>query len=115
MSNQKDTFVQFNGTYITTIMDVVVGAGTYSFRHHVFHINSFNSVAILFHVFRYYPHHYAPYISDISDFAEMEMNFDQNAPFKPFEQLLAVLPAASSDCLPSPYRVMNLKLFILHF
>ncbi|VDK85845.1 unnamed protein product [Litomosoides sigmodontis] len=52
----------------------------------------------------FYPHHYAPYISDVSDFAEMEMNFDLNEPFKPFEQLLAVLPAASADCLPPPYR-----------
>lgn len=56
----------------------------------------------------FYPHHYAPYISDVSDFAEMEMNFDLNEPFKPFEQLLAVLPAASADCLPPPYReLMN--------
>ncbi|EFO19268.2 hypothetical protein LOAG_09226 [Loa loa] len=52
----------------------------------------------------FYPHHYAPYISDVSDFAEMEMNFDLSEPFKPFEQLLAVLPAASADCLPLPYR-----------
>uniref|UniRef100_A0A0R3S1D6 5'-3' exoribonuclease 1 n=1 Tax=Elaeophora elaphi TaxID=1147741 RepID=A0A0R3S1D6_9BILA len=52
----------------------------------------------------FYPHHYAPYISDVSDFAEMEMNFDLNEPFKPFEQLLAVLPAASADCLPPAYR-----------
>ncbi|CAG9538790.1 unnamed protein product [Cercopithifilaria johnstoni] len=52
----------------------------------------------------FYPHHYAPYISDVSDFAEMEMNFDLNEPLKPFEQLLAVLPAASADCLPPPYR-----------
>ncbi|EJW83739.1 hypothetical protein WUBG_05350 [Wuchereria bancrofti] len=41
-------------------------------------------------------------------FAEMEMNFDLNEPFKPFEQLLAVLPAASANCLPPPYReLMN--------
>ncbi|VBB32324.1 unnamed protein product [Acanthocheilonema viteae] len=52
----------------------------------------------------FYPHHYAPYISDISDFADMEMNFELNEPFKPFEQLLAVLPAASANCLPLPYR-----------
>ncbi|VDK61687.1 unnamed protein product [Onchocerca ochengi] len=52
----------------------------------------------------FYPHHYAPYISDVSDFAEMKLNFELNEPFKPFEQLLAVLPAASADCLPPPYR-----------
>lgn len=41
----------------------------------------------------------------------MEMNFDLNEPFKPFEQLLAVLPAASADCLPIPYRVISLEFF----
>lgn len=41
----------------------------------------------------------------------MEMNFDLNEPFKPFEQLLAVLPAASADCLPPPYRVINFDCF----
>uniref|UniRef100_A0A915PML3 5'-3' exoribonuclease 1 n=1 Tax=Setaria digitata TaxID=48799 RepID=A0A915PML3_9BILA len=56
----------------------------------------------------FYPHHYAPYISDISDFTEMEMNFDLNEPFKPFEQLLAVLPSASADCLPPPYQELML-------
>ncbi|VDK41754.1 unnamed protein product, partial [Gongylonema pulchrum] len=48
----------------------------------------------------FYPHHYAPYISDVTDFADMQMNFELNEPFHPFEQLLAVLPAASADCLP---------------
>ncbi|VDN05070.1 unnamed protein product [Thelazia callipaeda] len=52
----------------------------------------------------FYPHHYAPYISDIVDFADMEMGFDFGKPFLPFEQLLAVLPASSSDCLPVPFQ-----------
>uniref|UniRef100_A0A183GQ58 5'-3' exoribonuclease n=1 Tax=Heligmosomoides polygyrus TaxID=6339 RepID=A0A183GQ58_HELPZ len=52
----------------------------------------------------FYPHHYAPYISDVVDFSDMDMSFDLGEPFKPFEQLLAVLPAASAECLPQPLR-----------
>ncbi|KAF8362113.1 hypothetical protein PRIPAC_89036, partial [Pristionchus pacificus] len=52
----------------------------------------------------YFRHHYAPYISDVLDFTEMSMGFEMSTPFLPFEQLLAVLPAASSDCLPRPLR-----------
>ncbi|ETN84850.1 XRN 5'-3' exonuclease [Necator americanus] len=52
----------------------------------------------------FYPHHYSPYISDVVDFSNMDMSFDLGEPFKPFEQLLAVLPSASADCLPSPFR-----------
>jgi len=52
----------------------------------------------------YYPHHYAPYISDIKDFGDIDLNFDLSEPFKPYEQLLAVLPSASSNLLPRPYQ-----------
>ncbi|KAK6056568.1 hypothetical protein COOONC_05927 [Cooperia oncophora] len=39
-------------------------------------------------------------------FSEMDMSFELGVPFKPFEQLLAVLPAASAECLPIPLRVI---------
>ena len=43
----------------------------------------------------YYPHHYAPYISDICNFSsELELSYNIGTPFFPFQQLLAVLPAA---------------------
>merc|ERR1719295_1202719 len=48
----------------------------------------------------FYPHHYAPYITDIKDFAGMDLRFDLSAPFLPYEQLLSVLPAASKALLP---------------
>lgn len=48
----------------------------------------------------YYPHHYAPWISDVQGFTSMKMEFDLGEPFLPFEQLLSVLPAASKDLLP---------------
>ncbi|XP_014211300.1 5'-3' exoribonuclease 1-like isoform X2 [Copidosoma floridanum] len=52
----------------------------------------------------YYPHHYAPYISDIKNFKDLKLEFDMGEPFKPFEQLLAVLPAASKSLLPKAYH-----------
>ncbi|KAK5646017.1 hypothetical protein RI129_004481 [Pyrocoelia pectoralis] len=52
----------------------------------------------------YYPHHYAPYISDIKDFSDLKLEFELGKPFKPHEQLLAVLPAASKTLLPVPYQ-----------
>ncbi|XP_033221729.1 5'-3' exoribonuclease 1 isoform X2 [Belonocnema kinseyi] len=52
----------------------------------------------------YYPHHYAPYISDIRDFKDLKLEFDMGEPFFPFQQLLAVLPAASKALLPKAYQ-----------
>ncbi|XP_034254731.1 5'-3' exoribonuclease 1 [Thrips palmi] len=52
----------------------------------------------------YYPHHYAPYVSDICNFKDVSLEFELGEPFKPFEQLLGVLPAASKSLLPAPYR-----------
>ncbi|XP_076451691.1 5'-3' exoribonuclease 1-like isoform X2 [Babylonia areolata] len=52
----------------------------------------------------YYPHHYAPFISDVRDFSSMEIRFDMSEPFRPFEQLMAVLPAASKELLPEPMQ-----------
>ena len=54
---------------------------------------------------RYYPFHYAPYMTDIKNFSEMTLEFEMGKPFMPFEQLLAVLPAASRKLLPEPFQV----------
>ena len=53
---------------------------------------------------RYYPFHYAPYVSDIKDFQDHPLSFDMGKPFLPFEQLLAVLPAASRKLLPETFQ-----------
>ena len=54
---------------------------------------------------RYYPFHYAPYMTDIKNFSDMKIEFEMGNPFMPFEQLLAVLPAASRKLLPEPFQV----------
>lgn len=35
----------------------------------------------------FYPHHYAPYISDIKGFCDSKIEFDLGEPFKPYEQV----------------------------
>ncbi|KAM4693486.1 5'-3' exoribonuclease 1 isoform 2-T2 [Discoglossus pictus] len=52
----------------------------------------------------YYPYHYAPYLSDICNISHLKLRFNLERPFMPFEQLLAVLPAASKDLLPLSYQ-----------
>ncbi|XP_022244143.1 5'-3' exoribonuclease 1-like, partial [Limulus polyphemus] len=52
----------------------------------------------------FYPHHYAPYISDVRDFSNLNLEYDLGKPFLPFQQLLAVLPAGSKDLLPKAYQ-----------
>lgn len=48
----------------------------------------------------YYPYHYAPFAVDFVDVASMDIDFKQGQPFRPFEQLMGVLPAASNHAIP---------------
>lgn len=56
----------------------------------------------------YYPYHYAPFAADfvnVSDIiGEEGVKFDLGTPFRPYEQLMAVLPAASGHNLPEVFR-----------
>lgn len=58
----------------------------------------------------FYKYHYAPRISDISIGLDellksgKNITFNLSKPFKPFEQLMAVLPARSRKLMPLPYR-----------
>ncbi|KAH8280639.1 hypothetical protein KR054_003132, partial [Drosophila jambulina] len=57
----------------------------------------------------YYPFHYAPFISDLKNIEQVQINFQLGTPFLPFQQLLAVLPAASCKLLPAAYHNLMLQ------
>jgi 5'-3' exoribonuclease 2 len=52
----------------------------------------------------YYPYHYAPFASDFVDIDQFEIKFEKGTPFKPVEQLMGVLPAASRKHIPSVFH-----------
>lgn len=52
----------------------------------------------------FYPFHYAPFASDLTNLQDLKINFDLNRPFYAFEQLLSVLPPYSADALPPCFR-----------
>lgn len=53
----------------------------------------------------YFPFHYAPFASDFSDLASIEIKWNRDAlPRKPLEQLMCVFPAASGEFLPVSWR-----------
>jgi 5'-3' exoribonuclease 2 len=53
----------------------------------------------------YFPYHYAPFASDFTNIDNIDVNFtEETEPFKPFEQLMAVFPAASRKHVPVAFQ-----------
>ncbi|KFY44765.1 hypothetical protein V495_03267 [Pseudogymnoascus sp. VKM F-4514 (FW-929)] len=52
----------------------------------------------------YYPYHYAPFAADFTGLADMKISFEKGRIFKPFEQLMGVMPAASRHTIPDVFH-----------
>ncbi|KAH9814141.1 XRN 5'-3' exonuclease N-terminus-domain-containing protein [Melampsora americana] len=52
----------------------------------------------------FYPYHYSPFAADFTNLKEMKVEFKLGQPFKPYEQLMGVFPAASRSHIPKAYH-----------
>ncbi|KAG6827914.1 hypothetical protein H0H92_009983 [Tricholoma furcatifolium] len=52
----------------------------------------------------FYSYHYAPRISDLRNVDQMSFEFELGTPFKPYQQLMGVLPVASKEHIPMAYQ-----------
>ena len=50
---------------------------------------------------------------DVRKGFKVDMTFDQAEPFKPFQQLMGVLPSRSRQLLPEGYRVKSAEFCVL--
>ena len=57
----------------------------------------------------YYPFHYAPMASDLRNLDRLPQSFELSSPFSPMGQLMGVLPAASSHCMPEGCRELMIN------
>ncbi|GFZ20245.1 5'-3' exoribonuclease 3 [Actinidia rufa] len=63
---------------------------------------------------KFYPFHYGIFASDFRGMSQVKMNFQKGSPFKPFNQLMGVLPPRScgiSGCISPSDEVLNTIIF----
>ena len=56
----------------------------------------------------FYPFHYAPFASDFTELSSLKLRFRRGEPYRPLEQLMAVLPPRSSHALPEGHAKLML-------
>jgi 5'-3' exoribonuclease 2 len=57
---------------------------------------------------RYFPYHYSPFASDLKKVYKHQISFEKRKPFKPYDQLMGVLPSTSSHAPQESYlRLMK--------
>lgn len=88
-----------------------VAPNDYEFRHEVARKYTEGLAWVLLYYFQgcpswtwYYPYHYAPFAEDFVDIDKLELNFNKGKPFKPYEQLMGVLPASSNHAIPEVFH-----------
>lgn len=54
----------------------------------------------------YFPYHFSPFAADFTNMEEFEIKFEQGKPFRPYDQLMGVLPAASKIHLPETFHTL---------
>ncbi|KAI4171680.1 MAG: hypothetical protein LQ343_004073 [Gyalolechia ehrenbergii] len=71
---------------------------------------------VLFYYYRgvaswpwFYGYHYSPMISDVKKGLEADMNFQLGQPFRPYQQLMGVLPDRSKRIVPTSYHDLMTK------
>lgn len=52
----------------------------------------------------YYPFHFSPFAADFTNLETMEVDFELGKPFRPYDQLMGVLPADSKTHLPRQFH-----------
>ncbi|EPQ62167.1 Bgt-3134 [Blumeria graminis f. sp. tritici] len=52
----------------------------------------------------YYPYHYAPFAADFDSISNEKISFEKGRIFRPFEQLMGVLPAGSKQAIPKEFH-----------
>ncbi|MCJ8750241.1 hypothetical protein PDJAM_G00260270 [Pangasius djambal] len=104
-------FRQYKRTYYMTKMDVEVVSDEFLANQARCYVEGIQWILhYYYHGVQswswYYPHHYAPFLSDVRNIANLTLTFDLGKPFMPFEQLLGVLPSASKELLPTCYQLL---------